>query len=129
LISLLSTRPPFNRTEKECRVIADYLKIEPYFEAISKNFKALLEISIWIEYKRVETGEYIYRVHDVADCFYVLLQGEVHLTYPEKEVLELDINSLQDNDANSATHLKESTFYPTAVPALVKNHSFNPMRQ
>jgi hypothetical protein len=31
LASILSSRPPFTRTEKECRAIADLLRMEPYF--------------------------------------------------------------------------------------------------
>ncbi len=49
---------------------------------MAKNLKALLEIGSWIEYRQASAGEYIYRVHDVADNFYILLQGEVHLTFP-----------------------------------------------
>lgn len=86
----------------------------------------MLEISGWIEYKRSEPGEYIYKVHDVSDCFYVLIDGEVHLTYPEKEVLEVEEESMKENEANSMRNLKESTFYPTAVPNLVKNMSISP---
>lgn len=65
-------------------------------------------------------------MHELADCFYILLKGEVHLTYPEKEVLEIDITSLEQNDANSTQNLKDSTFYPTAVPPLVRNLSVSP---
>ena len=42
LASILSSRPPFNRSEKECRAIADLLKMEPYFETMTKNMKTLV---------------------------------------------------------------------------------------
>ena len=81
----------------------------------------------WIEYRQAQPGEHIFRVHDLADNFYILLQGEVHLTFPEKEVLEVDVSSLEQNDANSTKNFKESTFYPTAVP-LLKNQSLSPLQ-
>lgn len=82
----------------------------------------------WIEYRQAQSGEYFFRVHDVADNFYILLQGEVHLTFPEKEVLEVEVSSLEQNDANSTKNLKESAFYPTAVPILIKNQSVSPFQ-
>jgi hypothetical protein len=94
---------------------------------MAKNLKALLEIGSWIEYRQALSGEYIYRVHDVTDNFYILLQGEVHLTFPEKEVLEVEVSSLEQNDANSTKNLKESAFYPTAIPVMIKNHSVSPL--
>jgi hypothetical protein len=51
---------------------------------VTKNNKALLEISQWIEYRKVEEDRYVYIIGDPVDCFYVLVKGEVHLTAPEK---------------------------------------------
>lgn len=81
---MLYKHAPATRSEKDYKAIAEYLKTEPYFEEIAKNNKTLLDVSSWIECEKIEEGNYIYRIHEVADCLYILQSGEVHLTYPEK---------------------------------------------
>ena len=56
-------------------MVADLLRQEEYFHSIARDIRILVEISRWIEYVKVEEGQYIYKVGDVIDCFYVLLRG------------------------------------------------------
>ena len=46
-----------------------------------------MEISSWIEFKKYKAGEFIYKINDYAECFYIIVKGEVHLTEPEKELI------------------------------------------
>lgn len=68
-------KPSELRTDKENKIIMERLKEESYFSPLAHNFKELLAISSKVEHRLVKEQQYVYRINEFAECFYVLIEG------------------------------------------------------
>jgi hypothetical protein len=82
-----ASQPADLRTSAESQLILDHIKSIPFFQ----NYTEDQALQICRSLAKIEfvSGEYIFRVGEVADNFYVLLGGEVSVIVNGKEIKTL----------------------------------------
>jgi CRP-like cAMP-binding protein len=77
-------------------VSPEVLRRYPFFAPI--NDVSLKQLAMLAEEKRVPAGETMFYEHDPADCLYVIVQGEVNISYTLGNGQQRVVDTLVDGD-------------------------------